>query len=324
MGQGEAFAISIWEDPSTILYRGRVGGRRGWRSGAVGAGKPLLVLIGRGGWLLAGLGSCVDLGSLSRGADPVDAAADVGTPPIADAGRDEAEVSRTEDGGGDARDPDLFLSYAFEDDTRDTSGRANHATAPATTTFDPGVEGKALACSGTPTSRVVWGGGFAPGRESFTVAGWFRVSPSAGDVYQTLFSKGGLFHEPTGSDTGFGVGIRRDTAYVHGYVRDDDDAGAGAARFREVQAYAPNLLGSAFRHVALVVDRTAERLVLYVEGAQVSSDFIPRDFGTPNSSTPGSLCAVEGMALSHVGAVDEFRIYLRALTSAEIASLARR
>jgi hypothetical protein len=80
---------------------------------------------------------------------------------------------------------------------------------------------------------------------------------------------------------------------------------------------APLVLGS-WQHVGYVVDGTVSRL--YVDGAAVAEGPTPATNRTPIVSFVGSL---DGYSNLFHGALDELRLYDRALTADEMASLAR-
>ena len=83
------------------------------------------------------------------------------------------------------------------------------------------------------------------------------------------------------------------------------------------------LAGSGWRHVALTFNDTANLATLYIDGAAVTSKTITNSInysGASNFTRIGGLGATAGYDFN--GKIDEARIYNRALTATEIATLA--
>jgi len=98
-------------------------------------------------------------------------------------------------------------------------------------------------------------------------------------------------------------------------------AGGGAA---ENQANAPTTLASAWHHLAVTIDADGDTITLYLDAAVVAQNteatLSPSDLGVTTSNWLGrSQWAVDAF---YSGLIDDFRIYSRTLTQAEIAHLA--
>jgi hypothetical protein len=92
---------------------------------------------------------------------------------------------------------------------------------------------------------------------------------------------------------------------------------------REVSRYVPTLFGETFHRLALVVDRSAGKIIPYV-GGQRASDNLPSGRLWIARRTGYRDARRERQAAEPHGAVDEFRIGCRALSPIEIAAIAVR
>jgi hypothetical protein len=97
--------------------------------------------------------------------------------------------------------------------------------------------------------------------------------------------------------------------------------GGGGA---ETQVTAPDTLPSGWHHVAVTIDAGNDTIKLYLDGVVVAQNtratLSPSDLGvTTNNWLGRSQYAVDAF---YRGLIDDFRIYSRALTQAEIAYLA--
>jgi hypothetical protein len=86
---------------------------------------------------------------------------------------------------------------------------------------------------------------------------------------------------------------------------------------------APATLPSGWHHVAVVIDSKAMRLTLYLDGVQVgtaATTILPKDMGNTTQNWLGrSQYAADAY---FTGSLDEFRIYNRVLSAAEVRYLA--
>jgi hypothetical protein len=86
---------------------------------------------------------------------------------------------------------------------------------------------------------------------------------------------------------------------------------------------APKSLGTAWHHVAVVIDGASMEVKVYLDGDVVASgltEVLPKDLGKTTQNWLGrSQFAADGY---YKGLLDEFRIYNRALSAGEIRYLA--
>jgi hypothetical protein len=95
------------------------------------------------------------------------------------------------------------------------------------------------------------------------------------------------------------------------------------ATVAEQQATAPATLPSGWHHVAVVIDSAAMSLTLYLDGEVVDTSattLLPRDLGTTNQNWLGRSQWTADAYFT--GSLDEFRIFNRALSAAEVRYLA--
>jgi hypothetical protein len=212
-----------------------------------------------------------------------------------------AEASATPSCG-----PTLVARYAFEGNTSDSSGNANHATRTGAPTFVAGQYGSALNFSGTGQYAMVPAGILAS-VTNFTIAGW--VNWNGGGAWQRIFDFGNdttqyMFLTPSS-----GSGTLRFAISTNGTV-------AGAEQILET---APLPAGQ-WRHVA--VTRNGNLARLYTNGVLAVSGTVtiaPASFNPALNYLGDSQYAADPF---FNGRLDEFYIYNYALSSTEITQLA--
>jgi hypothetical protein len=214
--------------------------------------------------------------------------------------------------------PGLLLYYSFDEVTGttvpDKSGNGNDGTLVAPFSIAAGKLGNALVLTGTATSGgyVVMPPAILATSSEMTIATWFRIN-STNAPYQRVFDIGSsptissMFLTPTYGPGGPLHFTIRFTLSDGGVTRDDIDGTAIAA----AQWY----------HTAVVIDASGNGR-LYLDGAQVGTTtpmkFRPSSLG----STPNDWIGRSEFANPYFdGAIDEFRIYSRALSAAEISAL---
>jgi hypothetical protein len=216
--------------------------------------------------------------------------------------------------------PGLVLYYSFDDvagtTVHDSSGNGNDGTLENPFSIAAGKVGNALVLTGTATSGgyLVMPPAILAGSSEMTIATWFKIN-STDAPYQRIFDIGSsptissMFLTPTYGTGGPLHFTIRFTLSDGGVTRDDIDGTAIAA----AQWY----------HTAVVIDASGNGR-LYLNGAQVgtttSMKFRPSSLG----STPNDWIGKSEFAANPYldGAIDEFRIYNRALSAAEISTLA--
>ncbi|MFC5469585.1 LamG-like jellyroll fold domain-containing protein [Cohnella suwonensis] len=209
-------------------------------------------------------------------------------------------------GGGD-----LVANYLFNETSgttaADSSGNGKNASLSGGATWVAGHAGNGVSLNGSNAYASV-PTGIVSGLNDFTIATWVKVNASAN--WSRIFDFGtgtttNMFLTPKAGSSG---GLR--FAITTG--------GSGA----EQRLDAPALTTGSWKHVAVTLTGTTGRL--YVDGIQVASNanmtLKPSSLGNTNQSYFGK-SQYSDPYLN--GILDDFRIYNRALSTAEIAVLAQ-
>ncbi|RUA30722.1 MAG: hypothetical protein DSY76_02240, partial [Bacteroidetes bacterium] len=235
---------------------------------------------------------------------------------------------------------DLALRYSFEETTgaivhdsgwTSATQNAKLLNADFATNSVPGIVGNAIDLSST-TSGVVLNDVLDPLDKDLSVSVWFKLNqlPS---VFASIFdsgARGGLIAE--------GLCIAVDADGIHFYAEPEDYANSGAELFDTTY-----LITNKWYHAVLVVDRNSNTLRAYVDGQEITYsptnniDFAPNHIikGYPgivdtNNANKTRIATAIGIRTSTKivnpgspvnGAIDEFRIYTKALTSSEVSFL---
>ena len=215
--------------------------------------------------------------------------------------------------------PGLVLYYSFDDvagtTVHDSSGNGNDGTLENPFSIAAGKVGNALVLTGTATSGgyLVMPPAILATSGEMTIATWFMANSTT--AFQRIFDIGtsgttsSMFLTPTYSPSGNLHFTIRFTLSDGGVNRDDIDGTA--------------ITVATWHHAAVVIDASGNGR-LYLNGAQVgpttSMKFRPSSLG----STPNDWIGKSEFANNPYldGAIDEFRIYNRALSAAEISALA--
>ncbi len=235
-------------------------------------------------------------------------AADTGSGGPLDGG--EGDSGRVD--GGDASAATISLGlvafYRFDETSgtsaADSSGNGHTATLSGGATFASGLQNNAVTLSGS-NEYVSLPSGIVSGLSSFSICTWVKLS--AAPQWSRIFDFGTgmteyMFLTPnSGAGTRFGI----------------TTAGNG----QEQQLNATALATGSWQHVAVTL--TASTGTLYVDGAQVSQSttmtLSPMSLGTtPQNWIGRSEFAVDPYVS---GQVDNFRIYDRALSAAEVQAI---
>ncbi len=220
----------------------------------------------------------------------------------------------------EAKDPGisgLSAWYALDGDAKDSSGKGYGATLEGNPVFvdDPGY-GKAVQFDGIDDHVVLPIGPLMNTMTSATFATRVYFSNTGGS-WQRIFDFGGP-NPASGDPTNYMFLTPR--MVTNGAMR---FAITNAGSAAESQASTLATLPSGWHHVAVVIDGAAMTLQLYLDGDVVAAGTttrVPKDLGNTNQNWLGrSQFSADGY---FTGALDEFRIYNRALTVGEVRYLA--
>jgi len=209
------------------------------------------------------------------------------------------------DNGATSLMVDNKLLLHFEGNANDTSGNSHNGTVSGATQVAGKVGSFAYSFDGTSDVITVSNNAdFARGAGvSFTMAGWVKADAPVGHwegiCYHGSFggSQGHLGINPSGNLSG-GTG----------------DGGNWAT----VQSSHAVTAGT-WMHVAMVVDRSANTLVLYADGVSVGSSAWTHVPGTTTDDL--TVGRGYGTGESFDGTIDEFAVWSRALSPTEIADI---
>ncbi|MFG2126767.1 family 43 glycosylhydrolase [Streptomyces sp. NPDC048751] len=242
-----------------------------------------------------------------------------GSLPDGSALKAKAEVTVSEEGSDVPAD--LVLDYKFDESggniVRDSSGHGYHGTYVRTPDFGTGVQGGSFKMSGgnsssTTSPYVRIPNGVLKGAESVTVSTY--VKWKGGDNFQWLFGLGPdnnkyLFATPSNGGGKLFSAITRATWSGE----------------KQMTAGSPLTAGK-WQHVTVTVDGPSETAVLYVDGVEAARatgvTVKPSELYDASKGYSGYI----GKSLYSPdpyfgGEVDDFRIYNRALTPAEVLEL---
>jgi alpha-L-arabinofuranosidase len=176
-------------------------------------------------------------------------------------------------------------------------------------TWVAGASGKAIQFAGNGTVGMGTSPAFNTGTGSFSLASWFRTaSPAAQQIVSHA-----------SADDGYVLGV------VGGKLT--AQIGGGASRI-DVTSTGGGLADGNWHHAALVLDRVAQRLTLYVDGD--AATLVSASCGTPAglaldvTACPASGSSAEPFVVGPglTGAVDEVEFRRFALTSGQVGTLA--
>jgi hypothetical protein len=190
----------------------------------------------------------------------------------------------------------------------DASGNGNNGTVNGGAQWANGQLGGALQCDGADDYVALPIGPLISSLTNSTFTIWANYSQAGGN-WQRLFDIGtgetvNMFLTPAigGSNTG----VMR-FAITTG--------GSGA----ESQLSAPSRLATGWHHIAVVINATTMNMQLYLDGAVVVSGttaVLPQNLGNTTQNWLGR--SEYGADAYYSGALDDFRIYDRTLTQAEV------
>jgi hypothetical protein len=203
----------------------------------------------------------------------------------------------------------LVAYYMMENNAQDSAGKNYHGTINGDIGYEDGPSGKAMIFNGTNAYVNLPIGPLIATLSDTTIATNVFFS-NTGGAWQRIFD--------------FGSGT---TNYMFLCPRQGT---TGAMRFAirtatvtERQANAPTTLPSGWHHVAIVFNNATMRMDLYLDGQVVGSGattLLPKDLG---NTTQNWLGRSQYPADAYfTGSLDEFRIFNRALSAAEVRYLA--
>ncbi|MBI3895534.1 MAG: LamG domain-containing protein [Acidobacteria bacterium] len=206
-----------------------------------------------------------------------------------------------------ARALGLVAAYSFEEGTglttADSSGNENIGTLSRGVRWTAGKIGKAVWFSGTGGEIIVNDAPSLNFTGSFTLAAW--IQPAAQKGYQTI-----LIKESTQGRCGYWLqtnGIQINSGFSNGF---------GCI---EHQTTTANLDTGKWYHIASVLDRSNNTFKIYLNGDLILNVTEP---ATPVANSQSLVFGRSGSSESKYerwnGAIDEVRIYNRALSQGEI------
>jgi len=203
----------------------------------------------------------------------------------------------------------LVAWYTMDDNVQDSSGKNYNGTLNSPAGYDAGYSGKALGFNGSSTYVDLPIGPLMPTLSSVTIASHVNFNGGSGS-WQRIFD--------------FGAGT---TNYMFLCPRQGT---TGAMRFAirtttvaEQTVDAPKAMPTGWHHVAVTIDSATMTMKLYLDGdpvGEAATTLLPKDLGNTTQNWLGRSQFTADAYFS--GMLDEFRIYNRALSAAEVRYLA--
>jgi hypothetical protein len=202
--------------------------------------------------------------------------------------------------------------WKFDGDALDSSGNNRDATLFGEPTYVSGQVGQSLYLNGTNQYVQMGAASFyvSATTTTCTMMAWVKVNRTASGTIITAFRQSGY-------SVGMGIGVARsassgvseNTGYLQGHFRDNANV------FNRIE-YAVSAVDGAFHHVAFAV--SGNNGALYVDGVLRATTTDINVANTISSSANPVEVGAAGGATFFQGAVDEARIFDRALSSNEI------
>jgi len=211
----------------------------------------------------------------------------------------------------------LVAYYPFDGNANDASGNGKVGTVQGSPTFSPGIKNSAIDISLGNFVKVT--NGFIPGADSFSFSAFIKESTIVNYFSAPIitlqggdFVNGAMLYAGDSTAPSLGVSILAGSAYNTNYQN---------------IIYQTTKKGE-WRHVAVTVDRESGKITLYEDGLNVAQQAVQ----FTGAITPSMdmligaydyITARNGIPRFYSGniALDEVRIYNRALTTAEIQQL---
>jgi hypothetical protein len=203
----------------------------------------------------------------------------------------------------------LSALYAMDGNVQDSSGKNYNGTLNGDASYEAGYAGQALVFNGINAYVDLPIGTLLSSLSDITIATWVNSSGTGGD-WQRVWD--------------FGTG---NTNYM--YLASHQTAtgpmtfGIRTTAVAETRVVAPARLPAGWHHVAIAINSATMTADLYLDGVVVGSNTVtvlPRDLGNTNQNWLGRSQFPADAYFS--GSLDEFRIYNRALSVAEVRYLA--
>ena len=204
----------------------------------------------------------------------------------------------------------------------DLSGRGNDGTLVGPFSIAPGKVGNALSLTATNNLDAGASGGYVKmppailaTASEMTIATWFKINSTL--AFQRIFDIG------TSDTTSSMYLTPRDNTLPNNNLRFSIRTGDGTTLRKEDLPATPvkTIPTNTWEHVAVVLDSSGGAR-LYLNGAQVGSTTLTLRLSSLGSTPNDWIGRSEFAANPYLdGAIDEFRIYNRALSSAEILAL---
>ena len=204
----------------------------------------------------------------------------------------------------------LTLLYSMEGNVQDGSGKGNNGTTSGDPAYVQGMAGygKALSFDGLNDHVNVPIGSLLSTLTNSTFTAWVNLSGTGG-AWQRIFD--------------FGTGNTN-------YMFLTSNAGGQNARFAirtatvgEQMVTGPSALGTGWHHLAIVINAASMTLRLYQDGSLAVSGtttLLPKDLGSTTQNWLGRSQYTADPFFN--GALDDLRIYNRALSESEVRYLA--
>jgi len=203
----------------------------------------------------------------------------------------------------------LVALYTMDGNVQDSSGKNYHGTIRGDTSYEPGYSGQALVFNGTNAYVDLPIGPLMPTLTNVTVATHVYFGGGNGS-WQRIFDFG------SGTSAYMFLSPRQGTA---GNMR----FAIRSATVNEQILDSPGPMTVGWHHTAMVIDSQAKTLTLYLDGEPVASGatvLVPKDLGTTTQNWIGRSQYAADAYFS--GSIDDFRIYNRVLSEAELRYLA--
>jgi len=202
----------------------------------------------------------------------------------------------------------LVARYAMDGNAQDSSGNDYHGTIYGNISYDAGYAGQALVMNGIDTYVDLPIGAELSTMTDTTVATHVYFGGGSG-AWQRVFDFG------AGTSRYMFFCPRTGTAGIMTFVV---RGSTGAEQIVD----GPATLSVGWHHVAVTIDTQAATTTIYIDGEPVASGGtaqLPRDMGVTDQNWIGKSQYPDALLL---GSIDDFCIYNRALTAAEVRYLA--
>jgi hypothetical protein len=205
----------------------------------------------------------------------------------------------------------LVALYTMDGNVQDSSGKNYHGTISGTTSYDVGYSGQALVFNGSNAYVDLPIGSLMPSLTDATLSTHIYFAGGTG-AWQRIFD----FGSGSGASPYMFLCPRRETS---GGMRFAIRTAAVAEQVVDSTA----TMGVGWHHVAVTIDSTAQTINLYLDGDLVGSaatTLFPKDLGVTTQNWLGRSQYTSDAYLN--GSLDDFRIYNRVLSEAELRYLA--